>query len=79
MEQTNVFATKEEMEDLRNLAARGWQAGDVMMVTSVMQGITKDKNTIDAEKMCHSLALSHGLPAIKGYYGITEKGEFIST
>ena len=79
MNYTGVFATTEEIDDLRNLAQAGWMSGDVIMVTSVMQGITKDQKTVDAKKACHVIALAHGLPEIKGYYGITEEGEFVST
>lgn len=79
MDYTNVFATKEELEDLRSLASQGWRHGDIMMVSSVMEGITKDQKTIDAQKTCHKLALSHGLPEITGYYGVTNNGEFVRT
>ena len=79
MKDTGVFATEEEMKDLRNLANAGWQHGEIMMVTSVMQGIIKDQKTIDAEKTCHAIALSHGLPEIKGYYGIAENREFVTS
>jgi len=75
---TKVFATEDEIKDLRALACQGWMPGDVMMVTSVMQGITKDQKTVDARKICHNLALSHGLKEIEGYYGITEEGEFVN-
>ena len=78
MNHTQIFATKEEIEDLSNLAAQGWKQGDVMIVTSVMQGITKDQKTVDAKKTCHKLALAHGLPEIEGYYGITFDGEFVT-
>ena len=74
---TNIFATKEEFADLKRLAECGWQNGDIMIVTSTMQGIQKDNATINAEKACHKLALLHGLPEIEGYYGITKKGEFV--
>ncbi len=74
---TGVFATKEEIEDLKRLALRGWKQGDIMIVTSVMEGIIKDQGTVDAKKACHELALAHGLPEIPGYYGITHDGEFI--
>jgi hypothetical protein len=78
LKKTGVFATNEEKNDLLNLASKGWRTGDVMIVTSVMQGIMKDEATVDARKACHQLAISHGLPEIQGYYGITEEGEFIS-
>lgn len=75
---TKVFATKDEIEDLRSLARAGWMPGDRMFVTSVIHGITKDQKTIDAKKACHKVALSHGLPEIEGYYGICENGEFVN-
>lgn len=79
MTETGIFATTEEIEDLRKLANAGWQCGEVMIVTSVMQGIIKDQKTIDACRTCHKVAMSHGLPEIEGYYGITETGEFVKT
>ncbi len=79
MVRTGVFATEEELEDLQRLSARGWRPGDVMIVTSVMEGITKDQSTVDARLTCHRLALAHGLPEIQGYYGIMKDGEFVRT
>jgi len=78
MKHTGVFATKEELSDLRQLAASGWSPGDVVIVSSIMEGITKDQRTIDAKKICHKLALKHDLPEIPGYYGISNDGEFIN-
>lgn len=76
---TGIYATKEEFDDLINLTQKGWQHGDIMIVTSVMEGIVKDQRTVDAKKACHKLALSHGLPEIQGYYGIDKSMEFIMT
>lgn len=73
---TGVFATEDEFNDLMNLSRQGWQLGDVMIVSSVMEGIVKDKATKDAKEICHKLALSHGLPEITGVYGITNNKEF---
>ena len=78
MENTGVFATQEELEDLKCLALQGWMEGDIVVVTSVMEDIVKQQKTVDAVKTCHALALVHGLPEIEGYYGITAKGEFVS-
>ncbi len=37
--------------------------------------------TVDAwhnvKKQCHEIALSHGLPEITGFYGLSETGEFV--
>lgn len=78
MQKMNVFATKEELADLRNLAIVGWMPGGTPMISSALEEITKDQKTIDVKKACHMLALSHGLPEITGYYGICEDGEFVS-
>lgn len=78
MKKTNVFATKEELSDLKRLAISGWSPGDIMIVSSVMEGIAKDQKTVDAKKVCHKLALKYGLPEIPGYYGISNDGEFIT-
>ena len=75
---TKVYATDEEFEDLKRLVAMGWQQGEPMFVVTSLQGILKDKSTVDAMRACHNLALSKGLPEIRGYYGITNDKEFVS-
>ena len=77
MEYTGIYATNDELDDLRRIADRGWQHGEMMIVTSIMQGILKDKTTIQGHEVCNRLALAHGLPKITGYYGITKNGEFV--
>ena len=47
MNYTGVYATEEEFTDLKNLVARGWKSGDVVIVTSVMEGMRKDSATVD--------------------------------
>lgn len=79
MKGTGVFATKEEVEELMTLARQGWRPGDVMIVFSVLEGINRDQATVDARRVCHQVAMKHGLPEIKGYYGIKEDGEFVTT
>lgn len=77
MKNTGVFATEDEYTDLLNLAKKGWVEGDVVIVSSVIEGIRKDKATRDAKVVCHKLALAHGLPEIQGYYGISKTREFV--
>ncbi len=77
MKKTGIFATEEEFEDLKRLSNKGWRVGDTVMVSSVMEGITKDQATVDAKKTCHKVALSYGLPEIEGYYGIGLDKEFV--
>ena len=78
MKYTGIYATGEEFEDLSNLARAGWMSGDMVIVSSVMEGIRKDLATIDAKTACHKLALAHGLPEIEGYYGIDKDMQFVS-
>lgn len=52
--------------------------GDVVIISSVVQGMRKDQATIDAREACHKVALNHGLPEIQGYYGIHMSREFVS-
>ena len=77
MKYTGVLANNEDLEKLRQFAQRGWMPGDTIIVFSVGDGIRKDEATVDAQKMCHQLALRYGLPEITGYYGICEDGEFV--
>lgn len=79
MESTGVFVAKEDLGKLQKLAHKGWQPGQAMITFSVGEGIKRDQATVDVTKACHQLALDYGLPEIKGYYGITLKGEFVST
>ncbi len=77
MNETGVFASKEDTEKLFHLVQRGWKPGETMIVFSVGEGIKKDAATVDAQKACHQLALDYGLPEITGYYGIKKDGEFV--
>ena len=78
MEGTGIFANKEDLGKLTSLARKGWMSGETMFVFSVGEGIRKDQGTVDAKKACHQLALDYGLPEIKGYYGVTNDGEFVT-
>ncbi len=77
MKKTGVFATQDEFNDLLNLARKGWMDGDTLIVSSAVQGIMKDQATTDAKMACHKIALSYGLPEIRGYYGIDKHREFL--
>ncbi len=79
MNETGIFASKEDTEKLVNLVRRGWQQGERIIVFSVGEGIRKDKATVDAQKVCHQLALDYGLPEITGSYGIKKDGEFVKS
>lgn len=79
MKSTGVFATKEDLEKLLQLARQGWQPGERMFGFSSKALIEKGHKTADAQVVCHELALKYGLPEIPGRYGIKEDGEFVTT
>jgi len=66
MKYTNVFATPEEIEEIKGLLAKlGTQGADAIYEK--------------LQKRIHVLALKHGLPDIKGFYGMkTSSGEFLT-
>lgn len=66
MKNTGIFATKEEIEDLKT---------SISVSGMCLSGGVPMSNP---EKNCHRLALKHGLPEIKGFYGILETGEFVT-
>ena len=78
MKKTGVKVTKEDFEKLQRIARQGWMPGETMIVFSVGEGIRKDRATVNAQQVCHQLALDYGLPEIPGYYGIDNDGEFIT-
>ena len=63
MTNTGVFATREEIEELKDILNT-----PVMMIFEPRR---------DARNVCHEMALKHGLPEIQGYYGIRGSGEFV--
>jgi len=77
IEKMGVKASKEDFEKLKQLANRGWKVGQTMIVFSLGEGIRRDQATVDAERVCHELALKYGLPEIPGRYGIDKEGEFV--
>ena len=76
---TGVKCTPKEFEELKSLVAAGWRVGAPMICFSVLEGINRDAATVDAGRVCHALALKHGLPEITGYYGIDNDGQFVRT
>jgi len=79
MNKTGVFATKEETEELQKLAKEA-AATPVMGLSSAHMmrgGFAGDARKILMDK-CYAIAKKHGLPDIEGYYGLDEKGEFVT-
>ena len=66
MKRTNIFATKEEIESIKTA-----QSVSGMFLTG-------GQPMGEPLKEAHRLALKHGLPKIRGYYGIDlRNGEFL--
>ena len=69
---TGVYATEEEVEELRTLAET---PADRPLL--YLGGVDTGRQAEAAlYQRCHELALAHGLPEIPGHYGI-DGGEFI--
>ena len=80
MIRTNVYATEEEIKELKKLLIEA--RSTPVIALSVAQGISgKDLASQAREsliKKCHSFALAHNLPEMKGYYGCDlSTGEFL--
>jgi len=66
MKYLGVYATKEEIQLLKDTAKQPY----IMVGNSLPE---------TPQEVCHSIALSHGLPGITGYYGCDLRtGEFVS-
>lgn len=77
---TNVFATKKEMKEATRLAkiASSKRIFGFTMESTLHAERDANKAWENARKFCHKCALKHGLPEIKGYYGLSIDGEFVS-
>lgn len=80
MKHTGIFATPEELATLKEAATNARNTPAITF--SVQDGIDgNDWASVahrNVRKACHMLALQHGLPEVRGYYGITlDTGEFV--
>ena len=75
MNDTVIISTEDEQGELRSLAASARIAG---MLSSRFGPYSADIKTHEAHERCHAMALEHGLPEIDGFYGMDEKGQFVS-
>lgn len=79
MKRLNVFATKEEKEEILKLHKQA-QSTPVIALSSAhaMRGGFSGEIWDRLKKKIHKIALSHELPEIEGYYGFDGKnGEFL--
>lgn len=74
MKYTGVKATEEETEECLKLVIK---ASTTPMIMTHVSGGPSAWAWEATRKRCHELALAHGLPEIKGYYGMTGDGEFV--
>jgi len=80
MKKTGVFATKEEIKELTKLATQARSTPVIAFsVKGAMSGGMAGNMWKIAQERCHEIALKHGLPEIKGFYGLDQNGEFVAT
>jgi len=76
---TGVYATEDDVRELKVLADKAYDTP--VMAMTVADGLAgRDFASLARERLfkaCHQLALKHGLPEIRGYYGLHASGEFV--
>lgn len=79
MKKTGVFATAEEIEQIRAAARRASKTPMIAFSSrhALEEGGLSGQAWKSAKELCHELALKHGLSEIPGYYGVTQDGEFV--
>ncbi len=80
MRRTGVFATEEEVVEMKELLGAAQTTPVIAM--SVGHGLHSGGFAGDAwdrlKRRCHELALDHGLPEITGFYGLDlQDGQFV--
>ncbi len=71
---TGVYASDEEKAELQELADKAARTPVILLFGK--HDLSGDARKAMFEK-CYEYALAHGLPEIKGYYGLGLDGEFI--
>jgi len=61
---TGVFASQEEMRSIATAPKQPFAKNNGALIKS-------------AQEVAHDFARAHGLPEVRGYYGITAEGEFV--
>jgi len=78
MEGTGVFATKEEVEELKKLAKETANTPYMgLSCAHMMRGGFAGDAQQSMKERCHEVAMKHGLPEIQGFYGLKADGEFV--
>lgn len=79
LKKTGKFATKTEVKRLQKLLKVA-QNTPVIALTSSDALNGRDLASMAwkrVQEACHKCALRHGLPEIKGFYGLDQDGEFV--
>lgn len=77
MKYTNVFCTKEELKECQELAVTA--ASTPVMRLSSSSPCFAETAWQRVHDRCNALAEKHGLPKLHTNYGLSEKGEFLTT
>ena len=79
MTNTGIFATAEELAGIKELLRKA-QTTPVIALSSRDALAGNDFSSRAwrrVEEKVHEVALSHSLPEIRGFYGMTVEGEFV--
>ena len=78
MRNTGVFATKDELTELSKMAEEASRTPVIALTHDhAMRGGFAGDVWQDVKERCHTIALSHGLPEVTGFYGLSNDGEFL--
>ncbi len=77
---TGVFATEDEKNRCFAAAKKASETPVIAFSSqhALEEGGLSGQAWRAVKELCHKYALSHNLPEIKGYYGMTGAGEFVS-
>ncbi len=80
MKSTGVYATAEEIEQVKSAAQRAATTPVIAFSSkhALEKGGLSGEAWTSAKELCHKFALRHDLPEIPGFYGMTRDGEFMS-
>ena len=80
MRKTGIFATEKELKILQKelIEAQNTPVIAFSSQHALEKGGIAGEAWQALKEHCHKIALKHGLPEIEGFYGMDEKGEFVT-
>ena len=80
MRGTGIFATEKEKKLLQKelITAQNTPVIAFSSAHALNQGGLAGQAWQALKEHCHKIAIKHGLPEIEGFYGMDEKGEFVT-